>query len=261
MTVPGQQTPGFTGSRTDVCIYRGQIYHQDDTWQDGCTYTCQCTDASQGKYSCTDRCPTYPRLPPSCVLVEDPTEACCKKPVCNPIPTIPNNPNLSTLTPPVPTHDMCEYHGHMYRQSQQWYDGCSKVCRCENATLNVYRCEDRCPVYSQIPAGCSLVPDPSNPTCCKIPDCPVPSGVSPSAGYVPNPLSPTAGSVTGIGRVPTPGNTPSQVPGQPLVPTPPSTGCFYNNKVYQQGDRWTVGCEQSCVCSNGTTGQYTCTQL
>lgn len=40
---------------TDNCIYKGQIYTQGQTWQDGCDYNCECIDASKGVYRCTDR--------------------------------------------------------------------------------------------------------------------------------------------------------------------------------------------------------------
>lgn len=30
-------------------------YSQDDTWDDGCDYTCVCEDAQNGRYQCTEK--------------------------------------------------------------------------------------------------------------------------------------------------------------------------------------------------------------
>lgn len=40
---------------TGACLYKGQIYSQGQTWQDGCDLDCECTDALNGVYRCTDR--------------------------------------------------------------------------------------------------------------------------------------------------------------------------------------------------------------
>lgn len=39
----------------DVCVYKGVIYNQGNTWTDGCDYSCECIDADNGLYKCTDR--------------------------------------------------------------------------------------------------------------------------------------------------------------------------------------------------------------
>ena len=39
--------------------------------------------------------------------------------------------------------DVCMYMGKSYTQGQQWDDGCSKVCVCEDAKTGFYRCSDR----------------------------------------------------------------------------------------------------------------------
>lgn len=39
----------------DVCVYKGVIYNQGNTWTDGCDYSCECIDAEKGLYKCTDR--------------------------------------------------------------------------------------------------------------------------------------------------------------------------------------------------------------
>ena len=38
-----------------ACLYKGQVYQQGQTWQDGCDYECECTDANRGMYKCTER--------------------------------------------------------------------------------------------------------------------------------------------------------------------------------------------------------------
>ena len=37
------------------CEYNGVHYSQDDTWDDGCDYTCVCEDAQNGRYQCTEK--------------------------------------------------------------------------------------------------------------------------------------------------------------------------------------------------------------
>ena len=38
---------------TDGCVYKGVDHRQGDTWDDGCDYRCQCSDANSGLYTCT----------------------------------------------------------------------------------------------------------------------------------------------------------------------------------------------------------------
>ncbi|GFR69731.1 collagen alpha-4(VI) chain [Elysia marginata] len=275
-SVPPQGPTPFTGRATDVCVYQGKTYNQGEKWQDGCTYTCVCMDAVAGRYMCTDRCPVYPNVPASCTMVQDPNDSCCKKPFCPPTsappttlnppsPTQPGSPTQPPTPMPLPPN-VCVYMGQSYKQGQQWYDGCSKICRCDDASRNFYRCEDRCAVYSQVPQGCNMVPDPADPVCCEKPECPVPLGPQPTQGFVGTlGPQPTPGSVTGVGKIPTPRPTPSVSPGSPTMstvnPPLPRTGCYYDNKVYKQGDRWQSGCKYTCVCSDGVTGRYSCDEL
>ena len=37
-----------------------------------------------------------------------------------------------------------------------------------------------------------------------------------------------------------------------------SGGCVYKNSLYQQGQRWSDGCDFTCVCEDGSTGRYRC---
>lgn len=60
----------------------------------------------------------------------------------------------------------------------------------------------RCSKYSNVPAGCSLKPDPKDPSCCEVPYCPivVPS-IPPTPGVI-TPQMPQPGIITGTGKVP-----------------------------------------------------------
>lgn len=40
---------------SDVCIYKGSIYRQGETWEDGCDFKCTCVDETRGMYQCTAR--------------------------------------------------------------------------------------------------------------------------------------------------------------------------------------------------------------
>ena len=37
------------------CLYKGQVYVQGQRWDDGCDLSCECDDASTGRYRCRAR--------------------------------------------------------------------------------------------------------------------------------------------------------------------------------------------------------------
>lgn len=79
---------------------------------------------------------------------------------------------------------------------------------------------DRCNVYPRVPDGCTLVPDPADPTCCKAPNCPVVQpGATPTPGVI-KPLQPAYGTITGNGTPPPEPVPTIMVNGQPQ----PATG-------------------------------------
>ena len=39
--------------------------------------------------------------------------------------------------------DYCVYNGRYYRQGEEWYDGCSLKCRCEDARNHYHQCTTR----------------------------------------------------------------------------------------------------------------------
>ena len=73
----------------------------------------------------------------------------------------------------------------------------------------------RCAAYTSIQPGCTLVPDPKDPTCCEIPSCPIVPPLNPTPGVMTVKPMP-GGVVTGTGLVPTPQPQPgvSPVPGK-----------------------------------------------
>ena len=73
----------------------------------------------------------------------------------------------------------------------------------------------RCSKYSRVPSGCSLVPDPKDPSCCEVPHCDmiIPS-IPPTPGILTPPM-PQPGIITGTGKVPN------------LI-----GGIFYNHLIY-----------------------------
>lgn len=39
----------------DFCVYKGLQYATGSKWDDGCDYTCVCTDGMTGHYDCTEK--------------------------------------------------------------------------------------------------------------------------------------------------------------------------------------------------------------
>ena len=36
--------------------------------------------------------------------------------------------------------------------------------------------------------------------------------------------------------------------------------CVYNGRMYTQGQKWQDGCKYDCICTDGLTGKYECTE-
>ena len=73
-------------------------------------------------------------------------------------------------------------------------------------------------MFNNVPVSCSLVPDPSDPSCCKIPSC-TPDSTNPVMGINTPATTVAPGIVTGIGKIPTP------VPGMMQIDRIPAGGC------------------------------------
>ncbi|KAJ8302722.1 LOW QUALITY PROTEIN: hypothetical protein KUTeg_019118 [Tegillarca granosa] len=297
-TDPTKVVTGITGTITG-----SKLPENGQTWQDGCTYNCICSDSSTGTYRCTERCAHYPQLPPTCTMIADPNDACCETAYCTPksIPTAaPHlqptlqpglNPNLTplpgqtfapqtlkpgqTLAPgltPVPGNTLapnpnnntnpsgqtpvvhaCIYNNQYYQQGQMWFDGCNSKCVCENGITGFYRCQERCRKYISLPSTCTLVPDPNDPSCCKVPSCSfVTPSIPPTPGFISQP-TPPSGIITGYGKVPTPMPTPSPQPGvstvapglQPVINVTAKTGkILYTAARCVFTHTWSTTCNQ-----------------
>ncbi|XP_053376973.1 uncharacterized protein LOC123528762 [Mercenaria mercenaria] len=165
-----------------------------------------------------------------------------------PVSHVPSPSSQSTISPPtpLPTVRGCIMDGRHYVSGQTWYKDCSQQCVCEDGSTGLYRCNDRCAKYDTIPSNCTLVPDPSNPACCKVPQCiplPVPGTATPTGPPV---------TVTGVtGKIT--GTLPPGVNGN-------RSTCVYQGRMYTQGQKWQDGCQYNCICTDGKTGKYECTQ-
>jgi len=80
-TGTGTGTGGVISGNSMGCAYKGQVYGQGQSWNDGCTYRCTCVDASKGQYNCNDPCYTF-NLPPQCSMQGPAPGKCCKTPSC-----------------------------------------------------------------------------------------------------------------------------------------------------------------------------------
>jgi len=86
------------------------------------------------------------------------------------------HPNCNGVGPTLPTQtivhnsEFCIYKNNIYNQSATWQDGCQYNCSCEDAKTGFYKCQDLCPVWNNLPTGCTLVKKPGE--CCSQPDCP-----------------------------------------------------------------------------------------
>jgi hypothetical protein len=72
--------------------------------------------------------------------------------------------NIGLLT------DRCIYKQKIYQQGQKWNDGCNFICTCEDASRGLYRCNDRCPKYFNLPSQCHYEQDPKD-SCCHVAKC------------------------------------------------------------------------------------------
>ncbi|XP_052816208.1 uncharacterized protein LOC128242861 isoform X2 [Mya arenaria] len=249
--VPTTNNNPYTSGTKSGCVYNGQVYGQSQTWDDGCKFSCECLDATTGQYKCSEKCPRTPPLPSYCSLTQDPNNKCCQVPFCTPKTQTNPPPIGSTLTPTPPQPKVCVYKGSTYQQGQQWYDACDLVCTCDDASNNFYNCKQRCAKYSSIQPGCTLVPDPKDPTCCEIPSCPiVPQGPSPTPGIITLAPQPP-GVITGGNPTPLPGST---------LPPPYREGCVYKGHLFFQGQKFDDGCDYECECLSNMTGNYKCVE-
>ncbi|XP_025116202.1 mucin-2-like [Pomacea canaliculata] len=92
--IPGIITgqPNTPTTEKEGCMRAGVHYKPGETWQEGCSYNCECVDKT-GRFKCTERCVPYPNIPAYCVMIVDPTDKCC---------TVPDCPGLTVVSTPSP---------------------------------------------------------------------------------------------------------------------------------------------------------------
>ncbi|GFS00186.1 collagen alpha-4(VI) chain [Elysia marginata] len=268
-------TPEFYTGTTPIpltpqpgCMYKGQLYKQSDQWTDGCDWNCECMSDSTGLYSCTSRCPSqyFNNLPPQCVLVQDPDDACCTLPYCDFIHPTPFPNGLPTLVPgkqPVTVtatgtgtqgaNEFCVYGGSFFREGETWNDGCDLSCSCDDAKSGFYTCVQRCGDYFGVSKECTYVTDPKD-QCCLVPSCTPPINATPSTGTVAV-ISP-APPLTFTGR----GGQPTQPDGPGSTNTGYNNVCVYKGQAYQQDQQFDDGCQYRCTCVDALYGKFRCTE-
>ncbi|XP_013410815.1 uncharacterized protein LOC106173996 isoform X2 [Lingula anatina] len=152
--------------------------------------------------------------------------------------------NLCTGTATPGPDDFCLYKGQKYQHGASWNDGCDTKCTCENAVVGFYRCENLCPSYPVLPAGCQLTTVPNE--CCQQVRCSNGNFIGSNTGN---------GVFTGTGVV-QPGTGGTGTGGTGTANK--LTGCFYKGQYYLEGQKWNDGCSYNCICEDGATGQYKC---
>ncbi|WAR12949.1 SAS-like protein [Mya arenaria] len=265
MNITSNPGTSITGS-LNGCLYKGALYQAGQRWDDGCDYSCVCEDGSKGQYKCTPKCPTFSALPTGCTMQDNPNDPCCRQAVCAPgttttsgqpvviVPTYgkgftgfgqPVMPQIGTGTSgmnptPVPGSGMtgapisgtgsgCVYNGRVYRQGETWDQGCQYKCECVDASAGQYRCVDRCTVYTNLPAQCTLQTDP-NDNCCKTVHCDFNLKITT--------LAPIFAQTT---------------------PVAGAAFCKYQGYYHRQGEEWNDGCGLRCRCEDATNHYYQCT--
>ena len=142
---PGTQTGGFFNK----CSYKGVQYSQGDKWDDGCSYECECTDASTGRYQCYNKCPSYYNIPDECTLVQIYGQ-CCLEPYCD------FQHNFTTKN----VSELCTFNSRNYKEGEVWSVGCQFECICVSAARGLYTCQDKCPQYGELPSNCEKIKTP-----------------------------------------------------------------------------------------------------
>ena len=146
---PGTQTGGLFNK----CSYKGVQYSQGDKWDDGCSYECECTDASTGRYQCYNKCPSYYNFPEECSLVQLYGQ-CCLEPYCD-FGYTHTTKNVS---------EACTFNRREYKEGEVWSVGCEFECICEDAARDFYTCQSKCPQYGLLPGNCQLMTPPGKRT-------------------------------------------------------------------------------------------------
>ncbi|GAB1606677.1 type VI, alpha, partial [Argonauta hians] len=221
----GRSSNSSTGRAIQGCMYKGKYYTKDQTWMDGCDYSCKCIDAVNGIHECIDRCPTFENLPSDCKMVDVSGESCCQIPQCNStrvvVPKF-GKKHIGGGKVTTPVKEGCDYNGTLYQQGDKWRDGCKYYCECTDAKRGIYICKERCMNLGLIPRHCAAINDPHD-DCCRQMVC------------------------TNLTDILVPQTTPSTI-----------GMCYYKGQSYQKGQSWEDGCSLRCTCEDDVTGYYSC---
>lgn len=60
----------------DTCYFINQTFSKGDHWKDTCRYDCECLDTDTNTALCTDVCPHYSSIPPTCTIKTEPGQCC-----------------------------------------------------------------------------------------------------------------------------------------------------------------------------------------
>ncbi|PVD21494.1 hypothetical protein C0Q70_19668 [Pomacea canaliculata] len=119
----------------------------------------------------------------------------------------------------------CFYNGKSYSQGAQWSDGCAYDCECVDASVGLYRCYNKCPMYYSLPPQCTLVQQKGQ--CCLQPVCNFDARYQTTSGQ-------NVGDLNG------------------------NKVCVYSGNSYYQGQTWSVGCDYDCFCEDARVGLWSC---
>lgn len=263
-----------------VCEYKGMGYNQGQLWSDGCQRQCLCQNAAKGSYICQSLCAQYDSLPGNCKLEKRPGD-CCAKPRCEyetQLAVVTGSGSTSgpggaagsavgrrrrrdttgvasfngTVDANSTVQSGCVFKGSVYGQGDQWDDGCDRTCICDDASVGFWRCQQRCPDFTNLPANCSMVTVLGQ--CCKSVFCDTEGSFTSSqtlanvTGSVPEPRpDPGPGdyptlppnSTYAPGQDPDPvSNVAPPVSNSTLLPLPPQLSC----PTVMEGDDVTLTC-------------------
>ncbi|XP_053404251.1 mucin-5AC-like isoform X2 [Mercenaria mercenaria] len=106
--VSGQKSPV-----PDTCFFLNQTFNKGEHWKDTCRYDCECLDTDTNTALCTDVCPHYSSIPPSCTIKAEDGQ-CCPQLDCGNNTEIINSTNIDqgsgNLSDCRDMQDNCDYY-------------------------------------------------------------------------------------------------------------------------------------------------------
>lgn len=147
------------------CEYKGKKYHKGDTWDDACSYKCECIDEASGAYTCTERsvCVSLRIVEFSNIRV--------MKAVCN-------KKFFVMIIQETLLSMRLNFNINYWILQIKFWEITLLGCPWIQAWAFIFRC----PRFATLPQSCFMTTDPYD-QCCKIPTCP--------SAPTPGPLGPT----------------------------------------------------------------------